>query len=471
MSYTTNIPSITYSATGLVIPTESQVLTGALADQAAAFGADINPGLTTPQGQIAMSTTAIVSQKNGDIAYVLNQFNPLTNSGRWQDAIGQIYFQKRIAAQATVVNCLCSGGAGVVIPEGSIVQDESGNLYASNVSATIGSGGTVTIEFQNQVAGPIACPANTVTTIYQAQPGWDSVNNPTAGAVGQNVETAIQFESRRQATVAKNSINMNQSLRGTLLDVAGVVDAYVIDNYQAYAVVVGGVTLPANSLYICVSGGAESDIAEAIWLKKPPGIPMTGNTSYVVSDDSSGYVMPYPQYTITYQVPYSLSINAIVTLKNNTSVPSNVVALIDAALATAFTSGFGGIAQIGATLYASSFYAAISGLGNWVEIIDIELSASVVAGFTGSIAGTVLTVTAMTQGTIQTGYLLNGFGVTANTTIASLGSGTGGTGTYNVSLSQTVASEAMTTSLAQGKYITAGINQQPVLGSVTVTLA
>jgi hypothetical protein len=77
----------------------------------------------------------------------------------------------------------------------------------------------------------------------------------------------------------------------------------------------------------------------------------------------------------------------------------------------------------------------------------------------------------MTQGTIQTGYLLNGFGVTANTTIASLGSGTGGTGTYNVSLSQTVASEAMTTSLAQGKYITAGINQQPVLGSVTVTLA
>lgn len=63
--------------------------------------------------------------------------------------------------------------------------------------------------------------------------------------------------------------------------------------------------------------------------------------------------------------------------------------------------------------------------------------------FTGSIAGTVLTVSAVAFGTIAVGQTLFGAGITAGTTIAALGTGTGGVGTYQVSQSQTVASEPM----------------------------
>ncbi len=59
---------------------------------------------------------------------------------------------------------------------------------------------------------------------------------------------------------------------------------------------------------------------------------------------------------------------------------------------------------------------------------------------TGSISGTVLTVTAITCGTIGVGQTLGGSGVSTGTTIVSLGTGSGGTGTYNVSPTQTVAS-------------------------------
>ena len=67
------------------------------------------------------------------------------------------------------------------------------------------------------------------------------------------------------------------------------------------------------------------------------------------------------------------------------------------------------------------------------------------AVFTGSLSGTVLTVSAVTSGTIAVGQFLSVYpgaaGVIASgTTITSLGTGTGGTGTYNVNLSQTVAS-------------------------------
>lgn len=60
--------------------------------------------------------------------------------------------------------------------------------------------------------------------------------------------------------------------------------------------------------------------------------------------------------------------------------------------------------------------------------------------YTASIAGNVMTVTAVASGVIQVGAVITGTGVTAGTTITGLGTGIGGTGTYIVSVSQTVAS-------------------------------
>lgn len=55
-----------------------------------------------------------------------------------------------------------------------------------------------------------------------------------------------------------------------------------------------------------------------------------------------------------------------------------------------------------------------------------------------AIAGTVLTITTMTTGQINLGAQVLGSGVSAGTYISSFGTGTGQTGTYNVSVSQTV---------------------------------
>ena len=67
-----------------------------------------------------------------------------------------------------------------------------------------------------------------------------------------------------------------------------------------------------------------------------------------------------------------------------------------------------------------------------------------VAAFTGSISGTTLTVTAVASGKLKVGAAID-TGAAAGTKITALGTGTGGTGTYTVSASQTVASTAMTT--------------------------
>jgi hypothetical protein len=78
------------------------------------------------------------------------------------------------------------------------------------------------------------------------------------------------------------------------------------------------------------------------------------------------------------------------------------------------------------------------------------LSVGNAAVFTGSIATTVLTVTAVTSGVIQVNQPISGTGVTAGTIITALGTGTGGAGTYTVGTSQTVASTTITSSTGIG---------------------
>lgn len=66
------------------------------------------------------------------------------------------------------------------------------------------------------------------------------------------------------------------------------------------------------------------------------------------------------------------------------------------------------------------------------------------SGTSSSISGTVLTVGGTVTGTFLVGMFLTGSGVTAGTYITSLGSGSGGAGTYNINTSQTVGSTTIT---------------------------
>jgi hypothetical protein len=64
--------------------------------------------------------------------------------------------------------------------------------------------------------------------------------------------------------------------------------------------------------------------------------------------------------------------------------------------------------------------------------------------FIGSILTTTLTVTSITSGTIRVGMVLTGSGITPGTVVSAFGSGSGGIGTYTVSISQSVLSTSIT---------------------------
>jgi len=86
-----------------------------------------------------------------------------------------------------------------------------------------------------------------------------------------------------------------------------------------------------------------------------------------------------------------------------------------------------------------------------------RISTPSAALFTGSISGTTLTVTAVSQGTIAINQALFGLGVTNETVITALGTGTGGVGTYTINQTQTVASTLMN-SAAVASVLTASMS-------------
>ena len=190
-----------------------------------------------------------------------------------QDAIARIYFLNRNPDVPTTVNLQCGGAFGTSIPVGALTQDTSGNIYACTQAGSIPIGGTVTLPFANTVAGPIACPANTVTIIYQGINGWESVNNSSPGTIGANVESPAAFEYRREQSVGKNSRGSLPAVYAACFGVPDVLDVFVTQNNTG-ATISGAINgnpnstsypVAPHSIYVAVTGGAAQDVANAIW--------------------------------------------------------------------------------------------------------------------------------------------------------------------------------------------------------------
>lgn len=116
---TTNVPLPTFSDAGLSVPTEPAVLTGVLGDWVDAFalsGKSLNTELTTPQGQLAQSQAYMLTVLFAGMAQIINGVDPATSAGRFQDALGRIYFLNRQPATYATVQALVTGVVGATLP-------------------------------------------------------------------------------------------------------------------------------------------------------------------------------------------------------------------------------------------------------------------------------------------------------------------------------------------------------------------
>ncbi|MGA1801483.1 DUF3383 family protein [Rhizobium sp. HT1-10] len=152
----------------------------------------------------------------------------------------------------------------------------------------------------------------------------------------------------------------------------------------------------------------------------------------------------------------------VTAVSSGTLVPGAIIA------GTGVTAGTQITSQISGTTGGIGTYA--------VSATQVVASGTITASYG------VLTVSAVSTGTLSVGQTLSGSGITAGTQIVSLGTGTGLAGTYNVQTSQTFASGAVTASstsvvvsydtVSGGFVITSGVTGAPsTIAYATGTLA
>jgi hypothetical protein len=350
---TTNVPLPSFTATGLLTSSEQAILAGVLADWVAAFaagGKSLQSTLTSPQGQLSSTQAYQLANFQAMLAKLIAQVDPLTSSGTFRDALSQIYFLTRQAATyATIAGAIVSGTPGQTLAAGSLaisLTDQS--LWQTTQAVTFdATTGNATTTFTAVVAGSAPTCAAGQLKIYQTTQNWFAVTSPNASSAGDDVETDAEFEVRRQDSVQIGGEGTAANVYAALLNVAGVTDAYVYNNGSDASGVFGSTNypIPAHSIYVGVTGGANAAIAAAIQAKLDAGCGMSdasGNGTLVTQaiQDNVNYVAPYPTYNYRWVVPGTTEIYLNVEIADIEGVPATYVTDIQQALATALTSGF-----------------------------------------------------------------------------------------------------------------------------------
>lgn len=333
---------------------------------------DIDPA--TPAGQLIDGEVAEIAAKNAQLLFLANMFNPKTAEGRWQDALGYIYFLTRKLDEPTVVTCRATGLEGTVIPYGTLVQSLDGYTFICNRAVTIGPAKWAETSFRCAVTGPIEVAPHTITSIVTTIPGWDTITNDSAGATGRNIETRAEFEARRAASVAANAHGSVSSVYGAIANLPGVLDLAVLENIGPDPIVKYGVTVPGHGITVCVYGGEDEAIAEAIYRKKDNGADTGGNT--VINYRNADYHNAVYTYKILRPEPANFWMRVV--LGGSGPVDPVVEESVKASVYRDFygMSTVSGNARVGlaSTVYASRFYKAVMSVDGVQNLHKVEIA-------------------------------------------------------------------------------------------------
>ena len=233
----------------------------------------INFGSETPDGQFTNIITQLGSDIRELITEVYNSFDPDKCSGVVQDSRYSLNFLTRNGGTFTIQNIDIVTNQTVTLQgldsryneltaAAYTVSDDAGNLWYLIDTTTL-EAGTHSLPFRSQNMGLVQPTIGTITNQTTNVLGVTSVNNSVAPTtLGIDQESDAQFRVRRSRSTTKKGLNNSDAMLSQILDLEGVSDATVwVNNTNA----MDSTGTSANTDWVIVEGGANSDIAEIIY--------------------------------------------------------------------------------------------------------------------------------------------------------------------------------------------------------------
>lgn len=186
-------------------------------------------------------------------------------------------------------------------------EDNKGNTFVNTESFRVDDNGVAVIAIEAEIYGKDSnVKANTINNIKTPISGLISGTNESDTEGGADKESDIDYRIRWENTRNAGSYWNTDGIYSEINMVNGVKSCRVLENDSDNPITVGGLEMPSRSRRYYVDGGANIDIAKAIFRKTDRAIKETGSVSVTVKDiqdNDRTVIFSRPSYvTVKYRI-------------------------------------------------------------------------------------------------------------------------------------------------------------------------
>ena len=354
---------------GLIYADTSEIKKAIESKMRDAFGQDLDLSPETPQGVLVSMLTLALDNTARVNAETANQINPDNATGAYLDAISALFMLDRDSAtKSTLSDVELLGVPETLIPKGSIAETESGDKFETTRAVILDKEGKASVDMIAVNYGRIQCGAGELVKVASSILGWEQVKNPSPAVEGKLSESDLSLRRKRKQTLAKNNVSANEAVYSQVLSVDGVHSLSYLENYTDEQQTIKGISLKPHSLYLCINGGIDEDIARALKKSKTIGAGYNGAHEVIIKDEFTKQ-----DYSVKFDRPKQIPIMARVTVAPSLVdvrriTPAAVVEMADGRLPV--DRGF----VVGRSVSPFEVAAAINHVEPTIFVKNVELS-------------------------------------------------------------------------------------------------
>ena len=276
---------------GVIVPDTSNILQDVQEEWKDVFGQDLITTPETPQGRIIEMIARQRIFTLQAVAATSNMLNIDKAYGFVLDDLGSLFQITRKSATFTQVQITMMGVVGTVIPVGTELRSDAGDLFINDDEYVIGNDGSVTGAFRAEESGEINVEIGEITEIVSTVDGLETVINNASATIGEEQESDNSLRKRIKDSLNINSMSVLSAIKSAVTNVVGVKQVSVYENPTGTASILNTVfSLPPHSVGIIVdytetdptTEPVAHEIARAIYNKKTLG------ASYIEAETSAG---------------------------------------------------------------------------------------------------------------------------------------------------------------------------------------
>lgn len=341
-------------------PTYDELLDGQIERAKLLFGEDIDTSEISILGKFIRLQVYDLAEAYEDLEKLYYARFPNTASGVSLDRLLPFAGITRNLATYAQHKIRISGNIGTEIEAGLSIVTDTGVQFETIENCIISEDGTTETYMECSQAGEIG---NQIKALELENPSIDitGVEEIELTSIGQEKESDTAVRKRFNISKAGSGSNTQNSVKGAIMQVPNVTAVEVFENKTDNMVN----DIPPHSFkcYVLCPDYVNQQVAEAIFSKKPLGIPCVGDLTFQVKDDGG------QTHEIKFSKSVSIPIAIQITIKVNQYFEENGTETIKENLVEYISK-----LENGQDVILTSLYGEIHKVLGVVETTNLKLS-------------------------------------------------------------------------------------------------